>query len=197
MANQMSLDTATTILGATSALAAIEALHYETVLAHGMVTQEYVKREVAGILDPVKDLLRTRTYPHKQFSESLAKLERTYELIGRHGGGQVALKSLDEADEIFRGRRHFGAGSIEEFIQAILVATHHKREADDTLLCEVDNDDPMTTCEILDNVTMMNGQVEALVKFTKRRLSTAKTDADKQQIYEALRLALKGVYELM
>ena len=144
---QMTIETATRILGRTSALGAAEAIMCDVAINDGPIRFGIIKDTIWDLLTPVNDLLYSPLHSDCQLAGASVNVRG---LNGRQRmikDGYSGLMSLDEVNEVFNNRRNFGAVTIDELLLAISVATAHKRKPDavDEIIAISTEEDPDET----------------------------------------------------
>lgn len=131
----MTIDTATMILGRTSALGAAEAIVYDVSANDGPVTFGSIKRTIWNLLEPINDLLHSPLHSNGQIAGASKNVRGQNGKQRMVNDDYTARMSLDEANQVFHARRNFGAVTIDELVLAIGVATaHQKRDAVDEII---------------------------------------------------------------
>lgn len=122
MTYQAMVNDATAILNATTAPAAIEVLHYGSVLAAGQVRHRTIVRWIDECLKPVNDLLATEVKSPNQYAGVSYDLQHKWGLINRGDpAGHTAASDFEAANEVFAKRKGLGADSFGGFLHPLMV----------------------------------------------------------------------------
>ena len=126
----MTIETATRILGRTSALGAAEAIMCDVAINDGPIRFGIIKDTIWDLLTPVNDLLYSPLHSDCQVAGASVNVRGLNGKQRMIKDGYSGLMSLDEVNEVFNNRRNFGAITIDELLLAISVATAHKQRPD-------------------------------------------------------------------
>ena len=122
MTYQAMVNDATTVLNATTAPAAIEVLHYGSVLAAGQVRHRTIVRWIDECLKPVNDLLASSVRTPNQYAGVSYTLHRKLGMIDRGDpAGHTKAMDFEEANEVFATRKDLGADSFGGFLHPLMV----------------------------------------------------------------------------
>lgn len=176
---QMTNDTATGILGRTSALGASEAIMCDVAINDGPIGYGIIKDTIWDLLTPVNDLLLSPLHSDGQVAGASKNIRGQSGKPRMINDNYSGLMSLDEVNEVFNNRRNFGAITIDELLLAISVATAHKQR-EDTVSIDKEEDPYETDPVIYEEIHSEEGVLLADV-------ATDQKDDLKGQLFDQLR----------